>query len=118
MIEILKPLYFGNDPKNRKIGIAEFRLRNEPMVVEILIKHRRSQKHGEGYIYPGKYYMSKLEIAKYPLEEVQTKYGKIPMYIVPIVDLKPVESFKGSNNKSELMTAELPEFIIKQGSLF
>ncbi len=88
MIEILKPLYQGNNPAERKIGIAEFRLRNEPEIVEINIKHPRSNKHGGGFIYPGIYYISKASIAKYPLEAVQTKHGVIPMYIVPIVALK------------------------------
>lgn len=92
MIEILKPLYFGNDPTNRKIGIAEYRLRNEPEVVEILIKHHRSQKSGGGYIYPGTYYIAKRAIAQYPLQTVRTKRGfEVPMYIVPITALKRKE---------------------------
>lgn len=115
MIEILKPVYMGNNPQNRKIGIAEYRLRNEPMIVEIHIKHQRSPKHGTGYIYPQKFYMSKLEISKYPRELVKTKHGEIPMYIIPIVDLKPAESFKKS---AELEVAKPPEFIVKQQTMF
>jgi hypothetical protein len=115
MIEILKPVYMGNNPQNRKIGIAEYRLRNEPMIVEIHIKHQRSPKHGTGYIYPQKFFMSKLDISKYPLESIKTKHGEIPMYIVPIIDLKPVDNFK---RNTELEDAKPPKFIERQEEMF
>ena len=81
MIVIDKPIYNGN-VKKRCVGIADFRLRNESLDVDIKINHKKV--NGE-LVYPNLYTMNKYEIAKYPKQIIK---NNIILYLVPIEDLK------------------------------
>ncbi len=83
MIIISKPVYNGDDPKNRMIGIAEYRLLNEGQIVQI--KNNKKLKTGQ-FVYPNIYEMSKHEISKYPRDTVG--HNKVVCYMVPIRELK------------------------------
>lgn len=78
MIEIYKPLFEGKG--ERKIGIAEYRLKLEGAIVEINITY----KTREGLrLYPDPFYARKVDIVRYPVELASgTK-----VYVVPIADL-------------------------------
>jgi len=78
MIEIRKPLFEGKG--ERKIGIAEYRLKLEGAIVEINITYRTK----EGLrLYPDPFYARKVDIVRYPVELASgTK-----VYVVPIADL-------------------------------
>lgn len=78
MIEIYKPKWEGNT--ERRIGLADYRLRLEGNIVEINITY----KNKEGLrLYPDPFYIRKVDIVHYPVENASgTK-----VYVVPISDL-------------------------------
>jgi len=78
MIEIYKPLFEGKG--ERKIGIAEYRLKLEGAIVEINITYKTK----EGLrLYPDPLFMRKVDIVKYHTELASgTK-----VYVVPIAEL-------------------------------
>ncbi len=85
MIEINKPKFEGN--RERRIGIAEYRLKLEGAVVEINITYRTK----EGLrLYPDPFYARKVDIVRYPVETASgTK-----VYVVPIADLSTSPTFE------------------------
>lgn len=86
MIIIKKLLYYGHDASNRKVGLADWRVRNEGAITIIRITERT--KDGR-LMYPNDMYMATSEIAKYPIDEYTVPGQKL--YIVPIKDLKIVD---------------------------
>lgn len=78
MIEIFKPKWEGN--QQRRIGLAEYRLKLEGAIVEINITY----KNKEGLrLYPDPFYIRKTDILHYPVENASgTK-----VYVIPIDDL-------------------------------
>jgi len=78
VIEIYKPKWEGNS--ERRIGLAEYRLKLEGNIVEINITYKTK----EGLrLYPDPFYIRKTDIFHYPIENASgTK-----VYVVPIADL-------------------------------
>jgi len=78
VIEIYRPKWEGN--QQRRIGIAEYRLKLEGAIVEINITYRNK----EGLrLYPDPFFMRKTDIFHYPVELASgTK-----VYVIPIADL-------------------------------
>lgn len=79
-IHIRKPIM--NLEGKRSVGVADYRLKYEPMKVKIEIDY--ITKKEKMRLYPNPFYIEKAKVLKYPTMYVQdTK-----LYIIPIEDLK------------------------------
>ena len=75
-VTIKAPIWNGG---NRKIGIADYRIKKADIVeVEILAKDKDGNK-----LHPGTYWMPVAKLKKYP---IQTVHGGTKLYVSPIED--------------------------------
>ena len=103
MIVIHKPKFYGNNPENRCIGLAEWRVRNEGVITQVKIDYKTKDRRD---LYPNVLYMSSSEIAKYPRNDREIP-GQI-LYIIPLKDFKVVDPIlkhlANENAKTEVVT--------------
>lgn len=80
-IKIREPLW-----KNRSIGVAEYRMSEPTIKIEIIYKEKSGKR-----LYPGVYTISREKAMTYPIQTLPS--GTI-LRIIPISDLERVEEKK------------------------
>jgi hypothetical protein len=78
--DIKEPIWNGG---NRCVGIADFRLKYDSIVITISYKDKFGTQ-----LYPYKYFINCNKAKQYPTRDVSTARGNMKLYIIPIDDFE------------------------------